>query len=185
MKVLTTAFLVLFSVISTQQSMAAALSNGSTNSGHIYSYDNEVNDTNSVASQFVRSAQLYKSLSLLLLDSVKTDEVVEKAISRHGFTNVKKAVIHNIKEITTSYRQKWDHLLADIYSKQFNSEILQSIMEKGEHSPYFPQFVSRQKSGGTDKTLISSEIFKEARSDLIVMLQNNLVQHVTASNLSN
>lgn len=184
-KILPVVLLMLFSITSVQKSIAAAVSNDVASSNHSYSYSYETGDTDQIASQFVRSAQLYKSLSLLLLDSVKKDDIVEQAIAYHGFTNVKKAVINNIKEVTLSYRPKWDHLLAETYSKQFNPEILQSIMDKGENSPYFPQFVSRQKNGDTDKTLISSGVFKEARNDLITMLKNSLAQQLTVSNLSN
>jgi len=134
--------------------------------------DDQNNSSVSVASKFVRSAQLYKSLSLLLLDSVKKDKIVEVAISHHGFAEVKKSVVLNIKEVTNLYRTKWDAVLADIYANQFNAEILQSIMEEGENSPHFSQFVAKQKNSKTDETLMTSAVFKEARTDLVKMLQS-------------
>ena len=47
----------------------------------------------SLALQFVKSSGLHKSLSLLLLDSVKQDAFIEKAISLHGFDTVKRSRI--------------------------------------------------------------------------------------------
>ncbi|HPF47621.1 MAG: hypothetical protein KDF58_12925 [Alphaproteobacteria bacterium] len=126
-----------------------------------------------VAEQFIRSTGLHKSLSLLLLDSVKNDELVENAISQFGFPLVKNTVVSNIKDTTNHYRQDWVSLLASIYSEQFNSNTLRSILEDGENSPYYSEFVALQGKMDTAKILSDSNIFKEARSDLIKTLKKN------------
>ncbi|MEZ5756603.1 MAG: hypothetical protein R3D86_00120 [Emcibacteraceae bacterium] len=127
----------------------------------------------SVAMQFVRSTGLHKSLSLLLLDSVKNDTLVENAISQYGFPQVKNMVVSNIQNTTNHYRQDWVSLLASIYSEQFNSNTLRSILEDGENSPYYSEFVAMQSKMDTAKMLSDSDIFKEARSNLINTLKKN------------
>lgn len=135
--------------------------------------DHVSDPSHNAAVTFVRSAGLHKSLSLLLLDSVKTDALVEKAISRYGFDSVKNMVVANIKSTATDYRDQWDNLLATLYSSQFDAHILQSICDKGENSPYFVDFISKQKQMGTSDTLHSSDIFKAARSELIKTLEKS------------
>ncbi len=127
----------------------------------------------SVAVTFVRSTGLHKSLSLLLLDSVKTDEVVEAAILKYGFENVKNIVVDNIKHTTTDYRDQWNDLLATIYSSQFDAHILMSIVKKGEKSPYFADFIARQKQMNTSEQLATSDVFKKAHKELINSLRIN------------
>lgn len=124
-----------------------------------------------IAIRFVRSSGLHKSLSLLLLDSVKSDEMVENAITRYGFDAVKNKVVSTIKITTTDYRSDWDSLLASIYSSQFNAQVLQSITEGGEKSPYFTDFIARQQQLSTSEKLHSSDVFKKARSKLIKSLE--------------
>ncbi|MCP5380945.1 MAG: hypothetical protein H6912_01120 [Kordiimonadaceae bacterium] len=126
-----------------------------------------------VAEQFIRTTGLHKSLSVLLLDSVKNDKLVENAISQFGFPQVKNTVVSNIKITTNHYRQDWVSLLASIYSEQFNSNTLRSILEDGENSPYYNEFVAMQSKMNTAKMLSDSELFKEARSNLIKTLKKN------------
>ena len=127
----------------------------------------------SAAEIFVKTAQLHKSLSLLLLESVKGDEIIENAIKLYGFSTVKKSVVAKIKNITSEYRTQWDDLLIDIYSHQFDAKTLRSISDKGENSPYFTKFVSKQKNTQTNKLLLVSPTFKEARTNLMNTLKNN------------
>ncbi len=131
------------------------------------------NASYSVAIRFVRNSGLHKSLSLLLLDSVKAEKVVESAISRYGFSNVKSSVVLNIKNTSSQYRNDWDGLLASIYSSQFGPEVLQSILDKGENSPYFTKFIAQQSRMNTSNLLSNSTLFKEARANLIAKLQNS------------
>ncbi len=130
-------------------------------------------DSFDIAVQFVKSAQLYKSLSLLLLDSVKTDQVVEKAISEFGFPTVKNSVVSNIKYTTDQYRTKWVSLLAGIYSEQFDHNMLKSILDDGENSPYYTQFIVRQSQMNTNTLLSNSVVFREAHDELIASLRKN------------
>ncbi|HRW30339.1 MAG TPA: hypothetical protein P5227_10100, partial [Emcibacteraceae bacterium] len=58
-------------------------------------------------------------------------------------------------------------------SEQFNSNTLRSILEDGENSPYYSEFVALQGKMDTAKILSDSNIFKEARSDLIKTLKKN------------
>lgn len=125
------------------------------------------------AVQFVKSSGLHKSLSLLLLDSVKQDAIVENAILVHGFSDVKSSVVANIKLTSNRYRQEWEALLAGIYSSQFSDQELKSILDKGENSPYFSQFILRQNEMGTSNRLASSDIFKKAHSELIETLRKS------------
>ena len=135
----------------------------------------------SAAKLFVKSAQLHKSLSLLLLDSVKSDAFVEQAIEKHGFEAVKNAVVANIKITSIEFREQWDGLLADIYSKQFSSEVLNSIANEGEQSPHFVKFVSQQKQARTDQTLLNSELFQEARSELVEKLEFQFTNYAVSA----
>lgn len=134
-------------------------------------YFNQKYNSRSAAATFVKTAQLHRSLSLLLLESVKSDTVIENAIKAHGFPTVKKSVVANIKNITNEYRMEWDDLLIKIYSDQFDAKTLQSIADKGENSPYFTKFVSKQKNVHTDKLLLTSPTFREARANLIKTLK--------------
>lgn len=135
--------------------------------------DNETFTSHLAAMQFVKTTGLHKSLSLLLLDSVKHDNFVENAIQTHGFTNVKASVVTNIKLTTTRYRQEWETLLAQIYSNQFSDTELLSIIEKGENSPYYTRFIARQSEMGTSNRLVSSDLFKKAYAELIQSLAVN------------
>ncbi len=125
------------------------------------------------AMQFVKTTGLHKSLSLLLLDSVKHDNFIENAIQAHGFPNVKASVVTNIKLTTTRYRQEWEILLAQIYGNQFSDTELLSIIENGENSPYYTRFIERQSEMGTSNQLVSSDIFKKAYAELIQSLAVN------------
>lgn len=127
----------------------------------------------SLALQFVKSSGLHKSLSLLLLDSVKNDAFIEKAISLHGFETVKKSVVVHIKDTTSLYRSQWDELMATIYSDQFDQRVLKSILEEGEKSPHMPRFMNVQHEENTSQHLTESALFKEARQNLINSLKLN------------
>ena len=126
-----------------------------------------------LAVQFIRSSGLHKSLSLLLLDSVKTDDLVEEAISQHGFSSVKKSVVLNIQNTTNHYRQEWISLLASIYSNQFQENVLQSILQEGENSPYYPDFISRQNEMNTSKLVMIGRVLNEARASLLENLKDS------------
>ena len=77
------------------------------------------------------------SLSLLLLDTVKEDPFIEKAISQHGFERVQSSVVVHIKDTTNLYRCQWDELILSESSKI------------------------------TYQYLVESHLFKEAYQDLI------------------
>lgn len=132
----------------------------------------------SLALQFVKSSSLHKSLSLLLLDSVKNDAFIEKAISRHGFETVKSSVVVHIKGTTSLYRSQWEELMAAIYSDQFDQKVLKSILEEGEKSPHMPRFINVQHEANTSHALTESDLFKEARQNLINSLKLNLTAMV-------
>lgn len=132
----------------------------------------------SLALQFVKSSGLHKSLSLLLLDSVKQDAFIEKAISLHGFDTVKSSVVAHIKDTTSLYRSQWDELMASIYSDQFDQRVLRSILEEGEKSPHMPRFMNVQHEENTSQHLTESALFKEARQSLIDNLKLNFTAMV-------
>ncbi|MCC3861768.1 hypothetical protein [Pseudemcibacter aquimaris] len=148
------------------------------NSGYAQQYAAQNNKSYSIALKFVRSSGLHKSLSLLLLDSVKSDAVVEQAITLHGFENVKKSVVANIQSTTVLYRSQWVELLAGLYSDQFDAKVMQSIVEQGEKSPHFAAFLDRQHKANTSEVLMQSELFKEARQRLIDSLKLNFTAMV-------
>lgn len=132
----------------------------------------------SLALQFVKSSGLHKSLSLLLLDSVKNDAFIEKAISLHGFETVKSSVVAHIKDTTNLYRAQWDELMASIYSDQFDQKVLRSILEEGEKSPHMPRFMTVQHEENTSQHLTDSALFKEARQSLLKSLKLNFTAMV-------
>ena len=132
----------------------------------------------SLALQFIKSSGLHKSLSLLLLDSVKNDKLVEDAIERHGFNTVKNSVVVHIKDTTRLYRSQWVEFMATIYSDQFDKAVLQSIVEEGEKSPHMANFMDRQHKSNTSDLLMQSDLFKEARQNLINSLKLNFTAMV-------
>ena len=144
-----------------------------------FSLSHEENEnTYNIALQFVKSSGLHKSLSLLLLDSVKNDEFIEKAISLHGFETVKKIVVAHIKETTGLYRSQWYNLMATFYTNQFDRNVLKSILEEGEKSPHMPRFINVQHETNASELLTESDLFKEARQNLINGLKLNFTAMV-------
>ena len=70
------------------------------------------------------------SLSLLLLDTVKEDPFIEKAISLHGFERVQSSVVVHIKDTTNLYRSRWDKLILTGSEKVTHQCLLESHLFK-------------------------------------------------------
>lgn len=70
------------------------------------------------------------SLSLLLLDTVKEDPFIEKAISQHGFECVQSSVVVHIKDTTNLYRSQWDELILSESAKITHQYLLESYLFK-------------------------------------------------------
>jgi len=124
-----------------------------------------------LAKKFVKTSELYKGLSLLLLDSAKGSDIVQKAIEQKGFQAVQAAVVLSIREVTKTYRPEWDNFLADLYSRQYSPEMLSSVLKWREESPYFQRFISKQAHLYKDGTLNKTSLFHQAYGDLEIKLK--------------
>ena len=116
---------------------------------------------------FVTTSQLYKGLSLLLLDEAKTSADVTAAIKRRGFNQVKTDIVAKIKLITAKYRMDWEDMLSRKYAAEFSAEKLQSIMQKRDASPHFSEFITYQKMQGKRHILRDHPLFQAARAELL------------------
>lgn len=93
---------------------------------------------------FVRAAGLNKNLSLLLLDTMKQDTLVLKAIKQKGLKQVQSIVVKAILTERTQFENEWDNVLAGIYSQFFTVDELTSLTSDKGLSPYFPRLVELQ-----------------------------------------
>lgn len=122
------------------------------------------------AMNFVKSAQLHKGLSLMLLSDIKQDDVVLAAIDKHGFEAVKTMVVTEIKRVVADYRNDWDDKLAGLYSQHLSTASLASIASEQLQSKYFGELIALQSTPTVKTSLTTSATFRAARSDLMAKL---------------
>jgi len=96
------------------------------------------------AIDFVRFTGISKNLSLLLLHDVKNADVVQAAIGKYGFEDVKNGVVRAIKAEQNKHATTWDTMLARVYLSHFDAKALKSLQTKREASPHFLTMIELQ-----------------------------------------
>lgn len=123
----------------------------------------DAHHTHAVALDFVRKTGLNKNLSLILLEGLKTDNLVTSAIKRQGFAKVQGVVVRAIQFEYDRYAIAWDQLLASTYSQFFSANELASLTELQDTSPYFVRLVELQEQISAAIALNGSDILSQAQ----------------------
>lgn len=120
-------------------------------------------ETYGAALEFVRRTGLNKNLSLILLEGLKTDELVTHAIQRDGFDHVQSVVVNAIKAERDRLASEWDAVLAHTYSRFFSAPELASLANYQDASPYFVRLVELQEQISAAIALHGSDLLDEAQ----------------------
>ncbi|TNE66131.1 MAG: hypothetical protein EP335_04020 [Alphaproteobacteria bacterium] len=116
------------------------------------------------ARKFVRMTGVSRNLSLLLLDEVKTDPLVQAAIQRHGMAKVQAKVVNAIRSAQNAYSGEWSEMLAGVYLRHIDEDAMKSILSMREASPFFMQLIDEQDSIAAEVKAKGGAIFAEARA---------------------
>lgn len=114
------------------------------------------------ALNFVRQTGLNKNLSLLLLDTMKTDTLVLAAIERSGMKKVQPVVVGAILQEQVKFKAAWDNALATIYGELFSAQELASLTIERDLSPHFSRLVEMQGQIGAQINQDAADILNAA-----------------------
>ncbi|MFC3052766.1 DUF2059 domain-containing protein [Kordiimonas pumila] len=129
--------------------------------------------SDAAALKFIEATGIYKNLSLLLLNEVKTSTPVQAAIRQHGFETVKTAVVQAIRVAQTTYAGEWNTMMAGIYNQHFNKDELRSILMEKEQSPHFEKMITLQPVIAAAVAVQGKAIFEEAQKTVLQQISTD------------
>jgi hypothetical protein len=126
------------------------------------------------ALNFIRQTGLNKNLSLLLLDTMKTDAVVVAAIKRSGMKKVQPVVVGAILQEQIKFKPAWDNALASVYSEMFSAQELSSLTTERDLSPHFSKLVEMQSQIGQQINQSAADILNAAERTVRARIEAEL-----------